>query len=148
MATALNMKPRVTYCGQSTMATLLSVFVTDSKQASDILSSAGRTSRGSEQVVRSLLDRLRALQKSKQTCEHLIRTIRSTDQSHHKKWPSCSADPKSMTPLSRVCEFPSENVTVSFMLFSRVSVILNIIDKFMNVQVIDKFCGQCSIAYM
>ena len=77
---------------------------------------AGATSTGSEP---SFLDRLKAPMRSELTRKRVIRknlSASSGDSGHgnvSKKQPCCSTNPKSVTPSSRVREFPVEHLRVS-----------------------------------
>lgn len=83
----------------------------DGEQASDLTSTGVATS--STAAVPSLLDRLRAPQKSELSRKRAVRQNSSVTDGSRKKKPSCSTDPKSLTPASRVREFPNENLKVS-----------------------------------
>ena len=61
----------------------------------------------------SLLDHLKAPLRSELTRKRAIRKNPSATQSQRKKRPSCSTDPKSASPSSRVREFPNEHLAVS-----------------------------------
>ena len=61
----------------------------------------------------SLLDRLRAPQKSELTRKHVLRKNPAQGESLPKKRPFYSTNPKSVTPLTRVHKFPDENLMVS-----------------------------------
>ena len=58
-----------------------------------------------------LLERLRAPQQSELSRKRVVRQNLGPSSSRKKK-PSCSTDPKSLTPASRVREFPNENLKV------------------------------------
>ena len=92
-------------------ASVSSVLDGDSDQTSDLPS--GSISTDSEPVVPSLLDRLRAPQKSELTRKRALRKNPLSAESHCKKRPSCSTTPKSITLHSRVRDFPGENLKVS-----------------------------------
>ena len=70
------------------------------------------TSEASSSTVVSLLDRLRAPKKSELTRKRKIFT-NPPREGTRKKRPSCSSNPKSVTPAQRVVEFPNECFTVS-----------------------------------
>ena len=70
-------------------------------------------SKGSKPAIPSLLDRLQAPQKSELMWKWAIRRNPSAADSHHKNRPCCSTNPKSVTPSSRVREYPDEKLTVS-----------------------------------
>ena len=73
---------------------------------------AGATSTGSEP---SLLDRLKAPMRSELTRKCVIRKNLSASLDHgnvSKKRPCCSTNPKSVTPITRVREFPDEHLRV------------------------------------
>ena len=94
----------------SSSTTATRIFVSESRRSSDSdLSSTAGSSLPSSNP--SLIDRLRAPQKSILSCKRVIR--KNKPGSHRKKRPFCSTDPKSVTPVSRVREFPNENLTVS-----------------------------------
>lgn len=61
----------------------------------------------------SLLDKLRAPRKSELTRKRKLRKNPPSHPTYAKRRPSCSTDPKSVTPLSRAREFPDENLAVS-----------------------------------
>ena len=90
-----------------------SVCESDSSHVSDFTTE--NISTGSEAEVQSLLDRLKAPQRSELTRKRVIR--KNLSSSHHgnvcKKRPCCSTNPKSVTPSSRVREFPDEHFRVS-----------------------------------
>ena len=60
----------------------------------------------------SLLERLKALQQSVLSRKRVVRQNLGTSSSRKKK-PSSSTDPKSVTPVARVREFPNQSLKVS-----------------------------------
>ena len=80
----------------------------DGKQARDILSK----NKGSEPAILSLLDCLRAPQKSGLMRKRVVRKNLSATGSRHRKRPGCSTNPKTVTPSSRVREFTDEKLIV------------------------------------
>ena len=71
------------------------------------------TSEASSSAVVSLLERLKAPKKSDLTRKRKIFTNPPREPGTRKKRPSCSSNPKSVTPAQRVREFPNECFTVS-----------------------------------
>ena len=96
----------------STMATQARVS-SESESESESDSEQVPVSTGTEPAVPSLLDRLRAPQKSDLTRKRSLQKNPAPGESQRKKRPSCSTNPKSVTPFSRVREFPNENPRVS-----------------------------------
>ena len=70
------------------------------------------TAANSSSPTPSLLERLQVLQQSELSCMQVVRH-NSGASSIRKKKPSCSTDPKSVTPVARVHEFPNESLKVS-----------------------------------
>jgi len=68
---------------------------------------------GASAAVVSLLYRLKAPTKSEMTRKRKIFTNPPRELGTRKKRPSCSSNPKSVTPAQRVREFPNECFTVS-----------------------------------
>ena len=105
------------HVGASTSASALSGSVLDSEESDSTDGEEGHdttTSGGSSSTaVISLLDRLKASKKSELTRKRKIFTNPQQEQGSHKKRPSCSSNPKSVTPVQRVREFPNACFTVS-----------------------------------
>ena len=77
------MRPRVTDMDSEASVPILSESQSD--QASDLLPG----SKGSKPAILSLLDRLRAPQRSELTWKRAVKTNLSAADSHHKKRPCC-----------------------------------------------------------
>ena len=70
--------------------------------------SSSSTAANSSSPAPLLLERLRAPQQSELSHKRVVRQNLGP-LSNRKKKPCCSTDPKSLTPASRVREFPTEN---------------------------------------
>ena len=108
-----------TACGRTSTPSSDLFVETDSEESSfgdDDQKTTGErdttTSEASSSTVVSLLERLKAPKKSELTRKRKIFT-NPREHGMRKKRPSCSSNPKSVTPSQRVKEFPNECLTVS-----------------------------------
>ena len=108
-----------TACGRTSTPSSDLFVETDSEESSfgdDDQETTGErdttTSEASSSTVVSLLERLKAPNKSELTRKRKIFT-NPREHGMRKKRPSCFSNPKSVTPSQRVKEFPNECLTVS-----------------------------------
>ena len=104
-----SMRPRVINMESEANVSMLSK--SDGEQASDVQVLPGN--KASRPAIPSMLDPLRALRKLELVWKLAVRKNPSTADSHRRKQPCCSTNLKSVTPSSRVHEFPKEKLTTS-----------------------------------